>query len=328
MNAGILATLTTAYAFSAGSVADYDVSVVFDGFLPVLGGNEGKAEIAMRVRVTGSGPVDPGVGAVSEITAFDMAFNGAKLPLTLENVTDYFPRTTIVLTAQGKIVQNDAPDRRLPVRLPGLDVRRFPDITYVPIEFARAETAVGDDWTFERDFGGVPMRYSCHAASETEGLLRVDVRVEQEYAVLENDSLEVVQERSRAAREVRTKLVGEGFVLFDTGAGTVREADMRNVATSVATPLAGGEATQRRLVTEYKVKRSGARAASRPAAPPLWKQAADLAAAVARDPRRLAGMLQLAAAAGLQRLPEQWTRWLAPVADAIRPWFPAASARR
>lgn len=321
----LLALAATAYAFAAGSVAEYQVQVVFDGFLPVLGGNEGKAEIAMDVRVSGNGPSEGTVGATSEITAFEIAFNGAKLPLTLENVTDYFPKTTVSLTPQGKIVANDAPDRRLPVRLPGLDVRRFPDITYVPVEFASAETAVGDSWTFSRDFGGNPMEYTCQAVSEDDGLLRVKVEVRQEYSVLENDSLEVVSERSRAVNEVTTKLTGEGFVLFDAGRGAVRRAEMRNVAISEAKPLKGGDATVRKLTTEYKVALKGAdgRAPAQPAPKPWWRQARDLAAMVARDPRSLLGMLQLAAAAGLQQLPAAWGRLLEPVAAALRPWFPA-----
>ena len=40
--------------------------------------------------------------------------------------------------------ESDAPNVKLPVRLPGLDVKRFPDITYVPIQFPDRELKTGD----------------------------------------------------------------------------------------------------------------------------------------------------------------------------------------
>jgi hypothetical protein len=319
----LLAAVATAYAFAQGGTHAYKVDVVFDGFLPLLGGNEGKAEVSMDVRLTGNAPVEGKPSATSEITAFDISFNGARLPLTLENVTDFFPRTTVVVEPTGKIVSNDAPDRRLPVRLPGLDVRRFPDITYVPIEFAGAETGVGDSWEFERDFGGNPLKYTCRAASLDDGLLRVEVTVVQEYTVLENDSLEVVAERSRAVREVTTRLEGKGHVVFDTGVGVAREAVMVNVATSEASPLAGGEPETRKLTTTYNVKLLGPRQVSaRPEPAPWWRQAAETAQLVMRNPGALVGMLQIAAAAGLQRIPRRWEAVLKPLSSQLRRWLP------
>ncbi|MGE0002093.1 MAG: hypothetical protein AB7F50_02640 [Fimbriimonadaceae bacterium] len=321
----ILATLaalwTTAYSFSPGVAHTYDVKVTFDGFLPVLGGNEGKAEIKMGVKVEGAQAPAGRTAATNEITAFEISFNGAKLPLTVDNVTDYFPRSHLVIEPTGKLVSNDAPDKKLPVRLPGLDVRRLPDITYVPIEFSTTATALEDAWKFQRDFGGTPMDYQCIAVGEEDGLVKVKVEVRQEYTVLENDSLEVVTERSSAVREVTTVLEGKGFVLFDQELGMARKAVMSNLATSRAKDLKDGTVGVRKLKTDYEVVLGSPRV-KKAAAKPWWDQARDTAVLVRNNPRAMVGMLQLAAMMGMQKLPVAWTNVLRPIESQLRRWLP------
>ncbi len=149
------------YRFEPKTDLTYDVKVSFDGFLPLLGGNEGKADVIMVVRVKGQAAEGSELKATNEINSCEILFNGARLPLSLENVIDYFPKTTIQVTPQGKITKNDAPNRNLPVRLPGLDVRRFPDITYVPIEFPAEGITEGKSWTFSKVFGESELTYTC-----------------------------------------------------------------------------------------------------------------------------------------------------------------------
>jgi len=317
--ATLAALWTTAYAFAPGVAHPYDVKVTFDGFLPVLGGNEGKAEIKLGVRVEGLKGVEGTTAATNEITAFEISFNGAKLPLTVDNVTDYFPRSTLIIEPTGKLVKNDAPDKKLPVRLPGLDVRRLPDITYVPIEFARINTSPGESWTFERDFGGTPMKYDCKATGEEDGLVRIEVAVRQEYVVLENDSLEVVTDRSSAVREVKTVLKGEGFVLFDQELGMARKAVMSNVATSEARDLKSGALTVRKLKTDYEVALGSPRAK---ATTPWWIQVRDTAVLARKNPSTVVGMIQMAALLGMERLPPAWAAALRPIESHIRQWLP------
>src|SRR5688500_14619030 len=132
----LVATTPIAYGLGPGIKANYDVNVTFDGFIPLFGGQQAKVEVNMAVDVRGLAEDDQKrPRASSEITEFAVLFNGSKLPLTVQSVQEFFPKTTVSLSPQGKILKTDAPDVSLPVRLPGLDAKRFPDITYLPIEF-------------------------------------------------------------------------------------------------------------------------------------------------------------------------------------------------
>ncbi|MCW5936314.1 MAG: hypothetical protein KIT11_03285 [Fimbriimonadaceae bacterium] len=310
-----------AYSFGPNTKVDYDVNVQFEGFLPVLGGNEGVVDVKMGVKVTGA-KAEPGMlKAASEITSFDLTFNGSKLPLTLSNVTDYFPKTNVGLTPQGKILSNDAPDRKLPVRLPGLDVKRFPDITYIPLEFPTEGFEVGESWTFVRTFGDSPLTYTCTPVALTDNGAEIKVEVKQEYTVLENEALEVVVNREDAVSEVTTKMTGSGTVVLDLANGVARSAEMRNTAVSTAKNLSSGENKERKLVTTFKVALKGQLAASGGKAPKasnpgdLWTRAGMMG-------RDAWTWLQLAAMFGMKALPSHIQAWIAPFREDIRRSFP------
>lgn len=241
------------YRFAAATDLDYDVKVSFDGFLPLLGGNEGKADVIMVVKVKGQPPVGTDLKASNEITACEILFNGAKLPLSIDNVIDYFPKTTIEVSPLGKILKNDAPNRSLPVRLPGLDVRRFPDITYVPIEFPEGGLEPGKSWTFSKTFGESELTYTCSANAIRNDRALIDVRVRQEYEVLEDEGLEVVKKEEDAVARVKTVMTGEGQVTFDLKLGVAAKVRMTNNAVSTARSLKSGQATERKLKTDFGV---------------------------------------------------------------------------
>lgn len=242
-----------AYGFSPQTAVDYKVDVVFDGFLPILGGNEGKAEVGMSVKVAGLSADGANLRASNEMTAFKISFNGAPLPLTLESAVEYFPKTTVSVTPQGKIVKSDAPNRTLPVKLPGLDVKRFPDITYLPIELPAGEIANGTTWEFKKSFGDADMDYTCTVKSLDDKTVTIGVVVKQEYSVLENDSLEVVKDRSDAVSEVKTILNGTGTVVFDRVQGLVRSVAMSNRSISTGENFVDKKSINRTLDSTLKV---------------------------------------------------------------------------
>lgn len=326
-----VATAPMAYGFGPETKLTYDVNVGFDGFLPVLGGNQGKVEVTMAVDVRGLAPEGEDLRASNEITAFEIVFNGAKLPLSLENAVEYFPKTTVRLSASGKILANDAPERRLPVRLPGLDVKRFPDITYVPIELASGEAEVGRSWEFKRAFGDSDMAYSCRLESLEGDLAKVAVQVRQDYTVLENSALEVVADRADAEAEVTTVLEGSGTVTFDLARGVARKVDMANEAVSKVKPLDGSAPSERRLKTVLSVeaKSLSGFVARRSQADqrPWWERAWGTAQAMGRDPRLVTGFLKLAAAFGLRAMPREWAAWVGRVAPQAERWIRTNVAR-
>lgn len=319
--AGLLATV--AYSFPADTKMSYDVNVQFDGFLPLMGGNEGKVDIKMGVGVNGLGADDQGLLATSEITEFEVSFNGAKLPLTTGNVVEYFPKTKITVAPTGKILKNDAPDKKLPVRLPGLDIKHFPDVTYVPIELPSDEMSEGKEWKFARDFGGAPIDYTCVAQSVSEDTVKIKVSLKQVYQVLESPTYEVVANAADATSEVTTTMTGEGTVDFNIKEGRVREATMVNTAVSDVKDLKTSETKQRKLATKYSIKlRNGSAAKTVARAQPKnwWEDAFNAGRNVVSLGRNALAWLQTATLFGLKVLPRE-LEGLRPLVRRWAPWL-------
>lgn len=322
--AGLLSPV--AYNFGPQTKLDYDVNVHFDGFLPLMGGNEGKVEVKMGVGVDGKEPSEGNQRASSEIRAFEISFNGQKLPLGLDNVVDYFPKTNISFTPQGKIVATDAPDKKLPVRLPGLDVKHFPDITYVPVELPGDGLEVGREWTFQRDFGGAPISYSCKAESFDNGTWKLHITLEQSFTTLENSSIEVVTNKADAVSEVTTTMTGDGTVNFDTQNGRVLSADMTNTSKSDVKSIADGTTKTRQLVTKYSIKvKNGKSPSSKQVAntsASLWDQAVSWTNKAVQTGRGALVWIQTASLFGLKALPTELDTWVKPLKPYLRRWAP------
>lgn len=260
--------LDSAYKFGPGVTADYSVAVVFDGFIPIMGGNEGKAAVDMKVKVQGLDPEEQNQRAVSELTAFVISFNEVKLPLEIDDAKAYFPRTTVSLSQQGKVLKTDAPDTTVPVRLPGLDAKRFPDISYLPIELPANGLEADKQWKFTKNFSGSPMEYSCNVAKVDGDLVTVAVSVKQSYENMENEALEVVEKEADGFAKVSTNLTGSGTVVFDAVKGLAVKADIVNDVVSNVTEIKSSKKSVRKLKTELHVKLvepGGSKAPQKPA---------------------------------------------------------------
>lgn len=252
-----LALVTAHYGFEPGARHDYLMDAEFNGFLPLLGGNTGKAEIRLGIAVTGESKSGTEIKAASEITSFQLEFNDAPLPFGLETVQDFFPRAVVTLDPQGKILSNTAPDKDLPVRLPGLDPKRMPDITFVPLCFPDKGLEVGETWKFEKPFAGAPIFYTCQLEKLDGDQAQIAVAVKQTFSVLENDSVEVVKKEADAVATVKTEMVGSGRVWFDLKQGLALGSTMKNTAISKVTPLKKGAPSERKMVTTLVVTKSG-----------------------------------------------------------------------
>lgn len=249
-----------AYQFGPGAAHDYRLSLVFDGFLPVFGGNTGEANVGLMMQVRGLEADEKGMRASGELTEFTFEFNGFPLPLDLESIREYLPKTTISLTPQGRMTGTDAPDKPLPVPLPGLDPKRFPDLTYLPIELPEAGLGdPGQTWTFERPFAGGPVTYRCELEEVRSGQARIKVALEQKTIYLENSALELTTEREQATAEVSNVLTGQGIVIFNLELGCVDSVDVTSLAVGQVKPLDGAEPSERRLSTKLKAGRIGAK---------------------------------------------------------------------
>ncbi len=246
------------YSLPPNARYDYAMSVTFDGFIPILGGQEGKAEVKLGFQLQGLEPKDGRAQAASELTSAEFIFNGAKLPLGLDNVQDFFPRTTIAFLPTGQILATDAPDISLPVKLPGLDVKRFPDISYLPVQFSAEPAAQGLKWSFQKPFGDSNVTYTCEVIEMTEAEVKLSVRVLQSYTVFEDSSLNVVPDpkvdaESEAENRVTTTVEGKGLAVFDRVKQVFRSYTIKAEAKSKVEPLASGQPSERKLSTDLKV---------------------------------------------------------------------------
>ena len=324
----LLASLLTpvAYGFGPDTKLAYSFDVKFNGFLPIMGGNQGEAKVHMDVAVTGKAAEDGKLKAASEIQQFEVEFNGAKLPFGVDNVTEYFPKTNITLDPTGKILTSDAPDKKLPVRLPGLDVKHFPDITYVPIELPNDGIEVGKEWKFSRDFGGAPIEYQCKAESVDGNNWIFAVKLKQSYTVYESPQFEVVAKKEDAVNETTTTMTGDGHVTFDSSAGKVIKATMTNTAVSDAKDLTTGEVKQRKLTTDYSISLKDKPASNRAINPAptgsLWEQSVGWANQAVQIGRNAFAWLQMASMFGLKALPRELEAWVQPFKSSLRRWAP------
>lgn len=317
-----LALLPLTYGFSAKTADSYDVTVKFDGFLPLMGGQEGKVEIGMLLAIAGKQPEKENLVATSEIKEFEVSFNGAKLPLDVSNVVEYFPKTTISLNPNGNIVESDAPDKKLPIRLPGLDIRHFADITYVPIEFPAEEPTVGLSWKFSREFAVAPIDYDCSLISESEGIWNVAVKINQTYKNFENASYEVVANSDDAVSEVITNMTGSGTVSFDAKNGRVISVNMVNQANSDVTELKSKKVSQRKLATTYAIKphKTATFAKAKPTNSDFWTQTQEWTRNAINGAKTAWIWVQTATLFGLRALPKEFEQ-IRPMIRKAAPWM-------
>jgi len=251
-----LVTTPVQYQFKTDHSVNYTMSVAFDGFIPILGGQDGKAEARLKVLVKGAeSKTLENLIASSELTDAELFFNEAKLPLGLDNIKDFFPKTTIKLTPFGKIIETDAPDKNLPIKLPGLDAKRFPDISYLPIEFPAEGVEIGKPFKFTKNFGDSPVEYECTMQLPIDDIAKFELTIKQSYSVMENISLEIVKAKEDAEFMVDTVVAGKGYVLFDMKKSQVKKMALNAVATSNVVEIATKTKSNRKLTTTLKVDR-------------------------------------------------------------------------
>lgn len=249
-----LALTPIAYGLSPGTANTYYVRVGLNGFLPVLGGRQGNAQIDMTVGVKGL-PPDPDGNAMasSDLADFHLKLNGAEFPIDLETAKGYFPKNTVAFSPQGRVTKNDAPDVQLPIRLPGLDPKRFPDITYLPIEFPADGIEEGKSWSFTKPFAGVDLSYTITPTHVDDGKveMKIDLTAHDEY--FEDGAHGVTASEKDAADKVVSDLSGKGKATFDRKRNLVDTVSINMESLSKATDLKTKEVTPHSLVTTLDV---------------------------------------------------------------------------
>lgn len=241
-----------AYSFPVDTHLTYSVKVDFDGYLPLLRGRNALASLTMAVDVFGAPPADNNPRVVSELKTAKMTLNGGTLPVSKDNLEKWFPRTTIEATPEGKQLKSDAPDVKLPVRLPGLDVKRFPDITYLPIEFPKGGIEEGKAFKFQKLFGDSPVTYEVTPTKISPNTVDLTIKLSQNSVTFEDDHRAPTEEAS-AVTKVTTELSGEGTAEFDLKRGLVTSLSIEAHSVGQAIDLKTKTEIDRKLKTTLTV---------------------------------------------------------------------------
>lgn len=251
------ALIALAYTFAPGQIVGFDVEATFSGYLPVLGGRTGTVQVKMGVEAQGLPPDDKGLRQMtSEIKSAEITMNGALMPLGLANIQTYFPKTTIGMTPEGKVLKTDAPDITMPFRLPGLDVQRFPDISYLPIQFPVEGVEQDKPFSFKKAFGDSDVTYVVTPTKIDDASVQMAIKLTQQYVTFESAKKQVVEEKEAAAKVV-TDLDGSGTATFDRKRGFVSRLKIDAEAVSKVTNLQTKEQTERRLKTGLAIRATG-----------------------------------------------------------------------
>jgi hypothetical protein len=234
------------------------MTVKFEGYIPVLGGQSGTVEVGLKLAAVGKEPDSLGNPQVrSEIEDLKMVFNGATLPLGVKNIQAFFPPTTISLTPEGKILKTDAPEVKLPVQLPGLNPKRFPDISYLPIEFPAGGVDVGRAFTFKRAFGESEVEYTILPVKISADAIEMDVSMIQDYGGWEDDRHNPTSSAEGASFRLSTHVEGKGTATFSRLNMLVTSLHVDADAKTQVTSLKDQSASPRDLKTALDVKSSG-----------------------------------------------------------------------
>lgn len=246
------------YSIPAGVRTEYELTVDFDGYLPVLGRTQNKAKVEMTVLVEGQrSDGDSPVRATYEVAAMRASLGGVGLPFTAENVRAFFPKANLELSPRGSVLKTDAPNTSLPIRLPGLDSRRLPEITFLPLEFPEGEVAIGKPWTYRRMFGNSEIEFTATPSRIEDAAAVFEVKLSSRTSSLEDGAGSEVKAEKDAAVRVETTLAGSGAVTFDRVKGSIARWTAGYTATSDVIDLKTREKSARTLKTKVEVVRKG-----------------------------------------------------------------------
>lgn len=250
-----LAIVPVGYGFVPGTKCSYDVEFAFDGFIPVLGGMEGQASAKMGVEVIGLTPDKNAAQKASyELKQFALFVGEDEFPYSIDKIKPFFPKSNVWFTELGKVQKTDAPKLDIPVRLPGIDPKRFADVSFLPVEFVAASVEEGQKWTFEKAFGDSTVNYEVNVKSVSDTVIELNLGLKQTYTVLEDEAKNVVKDEKDAIARVETTVTGTGNAVYDRQKRMFASVVINADSISKAVDLKTKETAERKLKMTTKVK--------------------------------------------------------------------------
>lgn len=248
----ILVLAGLAYSFAPNVDVHYRLEVQMDGYLPVLGGKEGVAKLQVEFTVTGLPPIDGLPRTEHRPVQFKAFLNDAPMPFSLENVSAFFPKATVVFWPSGKVKSTTAPDKPLPTPLPGLDLRRFAEMTYLPCEFPQSGA---ERWTFSREMGGAPMQFEAKVLEKNGTRIAIELSPSQTTVGFEDDNHRSVQSEKGAEYRLSNKITGKGALIFNSELGQIESLDLEALTVTEVRGIINDYAATRRLKTTVSLRR-------------------------------------------------------------------------
>jgi len=240
---------------------EYGVKIVFDGYLPILGGIENKIKVELGMEVKPLESKEEQLQLQYSLKTFDLALrdgesdNFVSMNFPFEDVKEYFPDSKVVYTKEGRILKTTAPDADMPVRLPGLHSQHLPDVTFLLLEFPKKEIEKGEKWSYTRRFGDSDVCYEVTYRGKEEKGERFDIDLSQNYDTLEDLNHNPVSSGEKAEFSVKTTVKGGGIVYFSEPSGVISYAEIRAEAISSVESLKGVPEKSRKLVTSFVLER-------------------------------------------------------------------------
>ena len=248
-----VALVPIAYGFQPSPAIGYDVEFEFSGFIPVMGGLDGNAKVGLGFEVAGAPAGKDKNPCVScELKAFHLTVNDTEIPLPLDKVVEWFPKNTVAMTPQGKVLKTDLPDRDIPISLPGVDVKRMPDVSFLAVEFPAEGVEVGKEWSYRKAFGAGDVAYVAKAISLDDDRVEIELKLTQSYDTLEDEAKTVVKNEKDAVARVHTDMTGTGKATFDRKLGIVRAATIEGHSIGKVVDLQTKKETERKLTITVK----------------------------------------------------------------------------
>ena len=229
----------------------YTLTIGLDGYIPVIMHRDAKVRLDVGISVQGLPPGAAGVEkAVTDVTTLKLSVDGSVIPSVDRNAVDqYFPES-VTLSPQGNIIDSNMPKQvDLPIHLPGVDIKHFPDLSFLAVEFPAQGIEQGTPWTFTRSYGDSTVAYTVTPTSVTDDRIDMNIAFTQDYKDQEGDAYEPVQDPRDAAFDVATHVQGAGTVEFDRKLGLVSQVHVQSDAKGDVTDLATKAVSHRDLKT-------------------------------------------------------------------------------
>lgn len=247
------------YEYKDGIQAKFNIKVQLEGYIPLFGGRNGNADVDMVVLAKGMASDSRDIQSVeSEVVDIKATAFGSMLPLTKKNIEQFYPKGTATFTTGGAVKSNTVKEQAMQVKLPGLDSRRLPEISYIPLVLDWDAIQMDKDYSFERTFNDVPMKYTVTPGKRGTSSRNLDIQVVQNIDGFE-DAYGNPSEESAAKSKVRTVLTGKGTAIFDFMTHTFDKVVIETNAESEVIIIKTGKSATRKLKTTLTIVRDGAK---------------------------------------------------------------------